>query len=108
LNLPRFSEGGPAFYSGKDRTFFFFSYEGLRLRQPQTAGTLVPSAASRQASVPQMSPFLNAYPVPNGRVFANGFAEFAATYSDPSNLDATSIRVDHTFSDSLAVFGRYN
>ena len=26
-----FGEGGPIFHSGKDRTFFFFSYEGLRL-----------------------------------------------------------------------------
>lgn len=27
--LPRFGEGGPSFFN-KDRTFFFFSYEGLR------------------------------------------------------------------------------
>src|SRR5215203_1950536 len=30
LSLPRFGEGGPAVYSGKDKAFFFFSYEGLR------------------------------------------------------------------------------
>jgi hypothetical protein len=30
LSLPRFGEGGPSVYSGKDRLFFFFSYEGLR------------------------------------------------------------------------------
>jgi len=30
LYLPRFGEGGPAFFSGKNRLFFFFSYEGLR------------------------------------------------------------------------------
>src|SRR5215217_3422792 len=30
LYLPRFGEGGPAVYSGKDKAFFFFSYEGLR------------------------------------------------------------------------------
>src|SRR6266508_3230374 len=36
LYLPRFGEGGPAFHNGKNRTFFFFSYEGLRLRQPQS------------------------------------------------------------------------
>jgi hypothetical protein len=29
LYLPRFGEGGPAVYSGKDRAFFFFSYEAL-------------------------------------------------------------------------------
>jgi len=31
----------------KDKTFFFFSYEGLRLRQPVTQTTAVPDAASR-------------------------------------------------------------
>jgi hypothetical protein len=30
LYLPNFGEGGPSVYSGKDRAFFFFSYEGLR------------------------------------------------------------------------------
>ena len=37
--------GGPV---RKDRTFFFFSYEGLRLRQPSTQETAVPDVASRQ------------------------------------------------------------
>src|SRR5713226_346159 len=36
--------GGPIL---KDRTFFFFSYEGLRLRLPQTGLTLVPDVAAR-------------------------------------------------------------
>jgi hypothetical protein len=30
LHLPRFGEGGPAYISGKNRLFFFFSYEGVR------------------------------------------------------------------------------
>ena len=30
LYLPLFGEGGPAVRSGRDRAFFFFSYEGLR------------------------------------------------------------------------------
>src|SRR5246127_3550983 len=36
--------GGPLV---RDRTFFFFSYEGLRLRLPSTQETVVPNAASR-------------------------------------------------------------
>ncbi len=55
--------GGPVF---KDKTFFFFSYEGLRLRQPVTQTTAVPDAASRQLAPADMQPFLNAYPVANG------------------------------------------
>src|SRR5215218_1570412 len=38
LYLPRFGEGGPAVYSGKNRAFFFFSYEGLR-ENTNTLGT---------------------------------------------------------------------
>jgi hypothetical protein len=30
LPLPRFGQGGPIFTRGKDRSFFFFSYEGMR------------------------------------------------------------------------------
>lgn len=30
LHLPRFGEGGPSYFSGKNRLFFFVSYEGLR------------------------------------------------------------------------------
>lgn len=30
ISLPRFGEGGPAVISGKNRSFFFFSYEGFR------------------------------------------------------------------------------
>jgi len=97
--------GGPLW---KSRTFFFFSYEGLRLRLPQTQITIVPSSASRSAALASIRPFLNAYPVPNGQLLANGLAEFIAAYSDPSSLDATSIRLDHKFSDRLVLFGRYS
>ena len=107
--LPRFGEGGPLLsYNGKNRTFFFFSYEGLRLRQPQTAITHVPSLSARAVALTQMQPFLNAFPLPNGATLTNGFSEFAASYSDPSTLNATSIRLDHTIGTKLILFGRYN
>ena len=107
--LPRFGEGGrQSWFHGRDRTFFFFSYEGLRLRLPQTVIALVPSVATRQSAAPVLQPILNAYPLPNGPEFANGFAQLAATYSDPSSLDAASIRIDHAVTDKLTFFGRYN
>src|SRR5208282_1663526 len=63
--------GGPII---KNRTFFFFSYEGLRLRLPQTAISSVPDVGSRQTpNDPAMQQFLNAYPLPNGpEVLQNG------------------------------------
>jgi len=97
--------GGPVF---KDRTFFFFSYEGLRLRQPSTQQTAVPDAASRQAAPDAMRRYLNAYPVANGPGLGAGLAQFNAGYSNPSSLDAYSGRLDHVINSKLTLFGRYN
>jgi hypothetical protein len=100
--------GGPIF---KDKTFFFFSYEGLRLRQPSTAETVVPDTASRQqaqATVPAILPYLNAYPMANGAELGAGLAQFNASFSNPSSLDAYSIRVDHVINSKLNLFARYN
>ena len=98
----------PGLYNGHDRTFFFFSYEGLRLRQPQFTLTDVPDMQLRQQAAPGIQPILNAFPVPNGIDLGNGFAEFTSGYSVPSNLDATSIRIDHMVSDKWTLFARYN
>jgi hypothetical protein len=98
--------GGPIL---KDRTFFFFSYEGLRLRLPQTALTDVPDAAARQNAIPAVQPFLNAFPFDPGQPnLGGGMAQFNASFSDPGTLDAYSLRIDHRISDKLALFGRYN
>jgi Carboxypeptidase regulatory-like domain/TonB dependent receptor-like, beta-barrel len=97
--------GGPAF---KDKTFFFFSYEGLRLRQPSTQQTSVPDAASRQQAPDAMRPYLNAFPLANGETLGPGLAQFNASYSNPSTLDAYSIRVDHVVNSKISLFGRYN
>jgi hypothetical protein len=108
LILPRFGEGGPAIYNGRNRAFFFFSYEGLRLRQPQVGNIVVPSLSSRQEAAAGLKPFLDAYPIPNGEDFGNGFARFTTSYSDPSSLNATSLRLDYTTKNKLTLFGRYN
>lgn len=93
----------------KDRTFFFFSYEGLRLRLPQTAITSVPDLAARLAAVPAMQPYLNAFPKPNGSDdVATGVAVFNASYSNPATVDAYSLRIDHKLNDRWSFFGRYN
>jgi Carboxypeptidase regulatory-like domain len=100
----------PGLYSGKDRTFFFFSYEGLRLRVPQPSSkSSVPDMTLRQQAPVALQPFLNAFPVPNGGGdgLNDGLAYFNLAYSAPSSLDNVGIRVDHSFSDKLKIFGRY-
>ena len=93
----------------KDRTFFFFSYEGLRLRLPQTLLSTVPDLAARQNALPAMQPYLNAFPLPNGvDDTATGTAHFDASFSNPASLDAYSLRIDHRLTDKVTLFGRYN
>jgi hypothetical protein len=98
--------GGPISHN---RTFFFASYEGLRLRLPKVVTrTAVPSISLRQNAPPSIQPLLNAFPVPNGSDLRNGLAEFSASFSNPSTVNATSIRIDHGVSSRLSLFGRYN
>jgi Carboxypeptidase regulatory-like domain/TonB dependent receptor len=98
--------GGPI---RKDKTFFFFSYEGLRLRLPQTALTTVPSLAARRNATASMRPYLNSFPLPNGPDNpSDGTAPFNASFSDPATLDAYSLRIDHRISNRVSLFGRVN
>jgi len=96
--------GGPVI---KNQILFFSSYEGLRLRLPQVARTEVPSLDARQIAPAVIKPFLNAFPIPNGPQTQSGLAEFVASYSDPSSLNAASLRVDWFRNERFAMFGRY-
>ena len=97
--------GGPII---KDKVFFFGSYEGLRVRQPQVATTFVPTLASRQNAPAVVQPLLNAFPRPNGPDLGNGTATFSASYSNPSSLDSYGIKLDYLPSKKISIFGRYS
>ena len=98
--------GGPIF---KDKTFFFFSYEGSRLRQPATVQSLVPDTASRAAAVgTAVQPLVDLFPLPTGAEVGGGIAEANATVSNPSTLNAYSLRIDHNLKKNWMLFARYN
>jgi len=105
--------GGPII---KDKSFFFFSYEGLRLLQPQTATDLFYTSSARAAAAPAYQPFINALPLPSAapidpscdNIIKPCVAPLTVSYSNPSTLNATSIRVDHQLSKRITVFARYN
>ncbi len=116
LPFLNFGEGGKVVNSGKDQTFFFVSYEGLRLRQPGRVepNFRVPSIRARQNATGAIRDILNAFPLPTGAEILNssgqptGEAPYAANFTNPSRLDALSFRIDHNASDRVSIFGRYN
>ena len=97
--------GGPL---RRNRTFFFASYEGLRLKQPLTWSAPVPSHDLRLQAPAAVQPILRAFPEPNGRSLGDGLAELTASAWRPSRLDTGSFRLDHSFSPRLNVFARYS
>jgi len=118
----------PKLYDGKDKTFFFFSYEGLRLLLPTSESKYVPTQAFRNAASPNVQPFLDAAPLPNtstagdsctvsgSTINLSGSAgpgatpcdeEFYYGYSYPESLDSISARVDENLGPRFHAFVRY-
>jgi hypothetical protein len=97
--------GGPLW---RNHTFFFISYEGMRLQQPFIWVQPVPDLAVRTNSFPWANPLLNLFPVPNGPELGGGLALWTGRTSRPARLDAGAIRLDHAFTSWLTSFVRYN
>ncbi len=97
--------GGPLI---RNKTFFLTSYEGIRLRQPTSIESEVPSVSSRNDAPTAIKPFLDAYPLPNGPDEGNDLAHASYAFSNPSSLDTISLRVDHLIGEPLSIFARFN
>jgi hypothetical protein len=100
----------PHLYNGASRTFFFFSYEGLRLLQPQASSiSYVPDPALRQsATSPALRQVLDAFPVANGPDLGGGVAEYIGTWSNRNLIDSVSLRLDHWASERTKLFFRFS
>ncbi len=104
---------GPIF---KDKTFFIASYEGFRERSPRTINGLVPTEAARRGVLPSgtvtvsplMRAYLDLYPMPNGRDFGDGTAEYVAPTTVPVNETFVTGKIDHHFSSNHRFAGRFS
>jgi hypothetical protein len=129
LPLPHFGEGGPSIVDGKDRTFFFFGYEGQRIRRGLTRNTLLPTEAFRNGDFSALSAVikdpLTGAPFPGNKIPANmisdvskyllqyvplpnnpgGTLQYGA--SSVNDYDQYSIRVDRRIGEGT-LYGRYS
>jgi hypothetical protein len=111
----------PHLYDGRNKTFFFLSYEGLRLLLPTSESEYTPTQALRNAANVNVLPFLNAASLPNEGPNSDGCTVvdpttnqgaacdglFYAGYSYPNRLDNYSARIDQNFGIRLHGFIRY-
>lgn len=124
--LPRFGEGGPYFYSGKDRTFFFADHQRWSDRRtPSFTIRGAPTAdgrallQQRAGNRPQVQALLRFVPAgtPNGETrtvtLGNG-EQFTVPLGDLTNSsafkydsDQGSVRIDHALNKNNLVYARY-
>jgi len=97
--------GGPIV---RDRTFFFFSYEGLRQRQGLALNSIVLSDSQR-ASVtePVIMRLINLIPRPN---FADeqGTPRFIGSATAPVDVDQWALSISHSISSRDRLYGFYD
>lgn len=126
----------PHVYSGRDRTFFFFSYEGLRLDTPSAAyiydvptnGTYITNntyysnpadakwANLRMYAPPAMQPLLNSFPLPNCDTtispqcvdYGQGSSPYISNGLTKGVIDVLSARIDYQATPSMRIFARYS
>ncbi len=74
--LPKFGEGGKSIWKGKDRAFFFFSYQGVRNPFTQTLRAAAPTLSILQSEFPRL---LATFPGNNAINAIATLSPFAAT-----------------------------
>ena len=78
--LPRFGEGGKAYYDGRNKSFFFFAYEPRWKQDFLAQTTLLPTAAERSGD------FSNLVRTSSGWLPTNIASGFNLTSTGPANI----------------------
>jgi hypothetical protein len=99
-----FNLGGPIV---KNKTFYFFSYEGLRHLQGVDLNAGVLTEAQRAAVTDPMSRRLLPYIPLGNTVDASGQARLLASGTAPVNIDQYTMDVRHTISQNDDLHGYY-
>ncbi len=101
--------GGPIL---KDKAFFFFSDENLRLVQPGQLIATTFDQGVRAGTIPAMQPYVDMFPAPPANATdtspGSGIVLYNASYSQPYNAYAASLRLDYHLSNNLSLFARYD
>jgi len=104
--------GGPV---RRNRLFFLVNYEGSRETSGRTMRSVTPTAEARSGRLPgrtvviapEIVPYLNLYPLPNGRGYGDGTGEFMAEVVKQSHENYVTGRVDLVQSSRLRHSVRY-
>ena len=97
--------GGPVV---PNKIFFFGGFERLQEDLGQTIITAVPTAAARAGAVnPSVKPYVDLYPLPNGRDLGPGIGQYAYEFNRATRENFLQGRVDALLSDKDSLFVRY-
>jgi hypothetical protein len=100
--------GGPL---RRNKIFFFGGYERLQEDLGQTVITAVPTAAARVGNInPAVQPYLDLYPLPNGRDLGSGIGQYSYPFTRVTreNFLQGRLDVELTAKDSLFVRHTYD
>ena len=101
------SVGGPII---RDKTFFFFNYEGNRERRGVYLNGVVPTQAFRNTLIPALKPAVDLLPLPNGPTSAADprLGQYTKAVSNQLTEDTFGIKVDHNFTVNDRLSVRFN
>lgn len=95
----------------RDRSFYFFTYEGLRQSYGQPLSGFVPSpsfAAQVAAANPALAPILAAYPTTGLTPYATDIDQFSGSGRQLDHEDSAMLRLDQHFSAADTAYLRFN